>query len=325
MLRLGYLDTKMTNFFEYHKHFFGGTESMARYFHKNIAKHVPNFKKYICLLMPGNLEIPYSSLLLQEKQIIIWLHNLVDQFGDGMYVLFTDKRFLDKIKYIITVSEYHKQDVIKKTGIDPSKVIVIYNAVAPIENNINRFNNVDIPELVYMSAPERGLGIALKALHQLEFNFKLNIFNEATPDLLELDENTKEVEIIGDSRFLFYGKTPHKTVLHHVSKSHIFIHPSIWPETFCISLVEALSANCLSVYSNFGSLKEIGSNFGMPYNIENEKNIEDHIEIFSNKITKAIQMIKNNNFNPGNQAEIINNKFSWEVFTNSWLELNKIV
>jgi glycosyltransferase involved in cell wall biosynthesis len=311
------------DFFYYHRQYFGGTESMARYFHKNIAQYVPNLKKYLCLILPGEINGSYSNLILQEKQIILWLHNLVDQFGDGMYVLFTDKRFLDKIKYIITVSEYHKQDVIKKTGIDPDKVIVIYNAIDFVENDLSKFNNAKIPELVYTSAPERGLGVAIKALSKLDLDFKLNIFNEVIPDLLDLDDDAKKM--IEDPRFFYYGKTPHKTVLHHISKSHIFIHPSIWHETFCISLAEALNANCLSVYSTFGSLKEIGSGFGMPYDIENEKNIEDHVKIFSNKITKAIQMIKKNEFNPGNQAEVINNKFSWEVFTKSWLELNKMV
>jgi glycosyltransferase involved in cell wall biosynthesis len=311
------------DFFYYHKHFFGGTESMARYFHKNVAQYVPNFKKYLCLILPGEINGSYSSLILQEKEIIIWLHNLVDQFGEAMYVLFTDKRFLDKIKYIITVSEYHKQDVIKKTGIDPKKVIVIYNAVDSINNDLSKFNNVNVPEIIYTSAPERGLGIAIKALSKIKLDFRLNIFNEVIPDLLDLDNDAKK--LIYDSRIFFYGKTPHKTVLDHISKSHIFIHPSIWHETFCISLAEALNANCLSVYSNFGSLKEIGSGFGISYDIEDEKNIEHHIEIFSEKITEAIKIIKNNQFNPGNQSKIINNKFSWEVFTNSWIELNKIL
>mgnify|MGYP002481196215 CR=1 FL=1 len=105
-----------------------------------------------------------------------------------------------------------------------------------------------------------------------------------------------------------------------MSRSHIFMHTSNWHETFCISLAESLSANCLSVYSTFGSLGEIGSGFGIPYDIENEKDTAKHVEIFLEKIVNAIDTIKNNKFNPGNQAEIINNKFSWEVFTNSWID-----
>jgi len=311
------------DFFYYYKQYFGGTEYMARYFHENVAQHVPNLKKYLCLILPGETDRKYYSLILQEKEIILWLHNTIDQFADGMYVLLTDKRFLNKIKYIVVVSEYHKEDVIKRTGIDPEKVIVIYNAIKPIKNDLSRFDNVDIPQIIYTSSPEKGLKVVLRALHESNLNFRLNIFNEMVPDLLELDDYSKK--IINDPRFFFYGKTPHKTVLDYVSKSHIFIHPSTMHETFCISLVEGLSANCLCVYSNTGSLNEVSNKFGMPYDIENEKDIEKHIEIFSNKITTAIEIIKNNKFNPGTQANFVNNKFSWEVFTNSWIELNKLV
>jgi hypothetical protein len=31
-------------------------------------------------------------------------------------------------------------------------------------------------------------------------------------------------------------------------------------------------------------------------------------------------MIKQGEFDPGSQAETINNKFSWDVFRNSWLD-----
>ena len=312
----------MTLFFDYNKNSFGGTENMARYFHKNVANNVPKFKKYNCLILPGQIDKTYFELINEEKEIIIWLHNFIDQFEIKIYHLLTEKRFINKIKYIITVSEYHKQDVIKKTGIDPNKVIVIYNAINPIRNNINRFNNVDVPKLIYTSSSHRGLDIALKSLHKLDFDFRLNIFSETIPDTLELKQGTEEFEIMQDQRFFFYGKTPHKTVLDYFAKSHIFILPSTYPETFCLSLAESLSANCLSVYNNLASLKEIGNNFGINYSLKNELDYENHIQVFSKKITEAIIKIKTNNFNPKKQSETINKKYSSDVFISSWIKLN---
>jgi len=308
-------------FFSYDENLFGGTEYMARYFHKNVAKYVPRLKKYNCLIFPGLTQKSYFELAYEPKEIILWLHCLINQYEPKIRFLLTEKRFIDKIKYIVTVSEYHKQDVVKETGIHPDKVVVIYNAIDPIENNLSRFNNVITPQLIYTSAAERGLMLSLRALHKLDLDFRLNIFNEIVPDILNF--NDKDKKVINDSRFFFYGKTPHKTVLDYMSKSHIFVYPSIWHETFCISLAEALSSNCLCVYSNLGALNEIGNNFGISYKHTN--NIEEHIEIFSEKITEAIKTIKNNKFNPGTQAQFVNNKFSWEVFTNSWIKLNNLV
>jgi len=307
-------------FFCYKEEFFGGTEYMARYFHKYVAPYVPQLKQYNCLILPGQTDKSYAELIYEPKEIIIWLHNLVDQFGFQLYHMFTDKRFIDKVKYIITVSEYHRQDVINKTGIDPDKVIVIYNAIAPIDNDLSRFENVDVPQLIYTSSPGRGLEIGLTALSKLDVDFRLSIFNEIIPDLVKINDNNKK--ILQDPRFFFYGKTPHKTVLDHMSRSHIFMHTSNWHETFCLSLAEGLSANCLSVYSTFGSLGEVGCGFGLPYDIENntQRDNEKHVEVFSNKITKAVEMIKKGDFDPGNQAETINNKYSWEVFKHAWID-----
>ena len=304
-------------FFCYKQDYFGGTEYMARYFHKNVAPYVPQLKKYNCFILPGQTDKAYFEMMYEPKEIIIWLHNLVDQFGIQLYHLFTDKRFINKIKYIITVSEYHKQDVINKTGIDPEKVLVIYNAIDSIDNDLLRFENVKIPQLIYTSSPGRGLEVGLNALSKLDLDFRLSIFNEIVPDLIKIDRNNKH--LLEDPRFFFYGKTPHKTVLDHMSRSHIFMHTSTWHETFCLSLAESLSANCLSVYSTFGSLKEIGSGFGMPYDIGDGKDNEKHVEIFIEKIVEAMETIKNNKFNPGDQAKVINKKFSWEVFHNSWI------
>ena len=311
------MTTQDPRFFCYKEEYFGGTEYMARYFHKNVAPYVPQLKNYNCLILPGQTDKPYYELVYEQKEIIIWLHNLIDQFGWHLYYMFTDKRFLDKIKYIITVSEYHRQDVINKTGIDPKKVIVIYNAIYPVKNDIKRFEKVKVPHLIYTSSPGRGLEIGLSALADLDLDFRLSIFNEIVPDLIKMDSNNKK--ILEDPRFYFYGKTPHRTVLDHMSRSHIFMHTSNWHETFCISLAEGLSANCLSVYSTLGSLKEIGSGFGMSYDIE-EKTDGQHIEIFKNKITSAIEMIKKGDFDPGKQADVINEKFSWDVFTNAWID-----
>ena len=304
-------------FFCYKEEFFGGTEYMARYFHQNVADFLPQLKDYNCLILPGQTDRPYFELIYEPKEIIIWLHNLVDQFGWQLYHLFTDKRFLDKIKYIITVSEYHKQDVINKTGIDPNKVIVIYNAISPIDNDLKRFEKVKVPEIIYTSSPGRGLEVGLAALAQLDVDFRLSIFNEIVPDLIKKD--SKNRKLLEDPRFLFYGKTPHRTVLDHMSRSHIFMHTSNWHETFCLSLAEGLSANCLSVYSTFGSLEEIGSGFGITYDIK-EKTNEQHVEIFKEKITGAIDKIKKGDFDPGKQADVINKKFSWDVFTKAWMD-----
>ena len=48
---------------------------------------------------------------------------------------------------------------------------------------------------------------------------------------------------------------------------NMFVYPSIWEETSCISLLEAMAAGCYSIVTNFGALYETGAEFAMyvPY------------------------------------------------------------
>ena len=120
------MSTLDPRFFCYKEDYFGGTEYMARRFHRDVAPYIQQMKKnYNCIVMPGVTDIEYQQFIFDPKPIILWLHNLVDQFCLNLYLTLTDQRFLNKIAYIITVSEWHRQDVIAKTKIDPEKVIVI--------------------------------------------------------------------------------------------------------------------------------------------------------------------------------------------------------
>ena len=40
-------------------------------------------------------------------------------------------------------------------------------------------------------------------------------------------------------------------------------------------------------------------------------------------IDESVRKVKSNKYNPALQSEEINNKFSWENFKNSWIELNE--
>jgi UDP-glucose:(glucosyl)LPS alpha-1,2-glucosyltransferase len=308
--------------FQYNKQYFGGTEYMAKNFHSQVVRFLPKLSKYNCLIMPGESNRPYHELVSDSKDMIIWLHNLLDQFGPQLMYMFGDKRFVDKVKYFVVVSEYHKSILVDENGIDPDKVVVIHNAINPIENDTSRFNKVDTVKLIHMSAPERGLDIIINALPKITEDFRLNVYNNFYPDLLKFDPNMEE--LLNDDRIYFYGKTPRRTVYKDLSESHIFINPSIWKETFCLAQVEAMSANCLTVYNNYGSLPEVALGYGLSYTAKHEKpeDLEKHSDMFAKELTKGIKMIKENKFDWKDQSDAVNTKFSWESFKQSWINFH---
>ena len=100
---------------------------------------------------------------------------------------------------------------------------------------------------------------------------------------------------------------------------HIYSFPSIWPETSCISAIEAMAAGCEIVTSNLGALYEtcapFGTFVGFDSNFDNfekkyQKALENSIKNFwSKENQKKIQL----------QQEVINLTYSWIARSKEWI------
>jgi glycosyltransferase involved in cell wall biosynthesis len=311
---------KQKAFSNYNPQAFGGTEYMARGFVEKISDFVPKFDDYRSMVFPG-LSLPYSQLK-DGTPTIVWLHNLIDQFGPEPQALFTDPAFVDNIKYLITVSEFAKQKVIEQMPISPEKVIVIQNAVDPIAYNKNKFKNVKKPIIMHCSSPDRGMEMLLLATTQIEEDFELQIFNNFDPNTVQATGVWNK--IINDKRISFYNKTPRNTVVKHWVEAHIHAYPSIYDETSCITQIEALAANTLSVYSNYSVLPETSMGYGIPVDLD-KNNINQFITDYAKALTDAIKMIKAGEFKPGNQAKTVADAYSWEKTKERFIALHELL
>jgi UDP-glucose:(glucosyl)LPS alpha-1,2-glucosyltransferase len=285
---------------------------MVKNFREKILPYLPKFKNYDCYVLPGQLP-SISEIKNSKKEIIVWMHNTYYQFDPSLMHSFFSNDILNKIKYIVVVSEFLKQETLKFLPIDKSKVIVIPNAIKPLKYDFKKFKNPKLIKVIHTSTFERGTPLLVKALEKIDENFRLEIYNDFYPHFYP--------DYVPDSRIRFYGKTPKDTVIEAVESSHIHAYPSVFPETFCLSQVEAMSAGLLCVTSDLGALSEVSNNLTLMYPYE--KNDIKHSDIFAEHLTKAIQNIKNNNWNPEKQIQYVNSEYSWDRHKEHWLELHK--
>jgi UDP-glucose:(glucosyl)LPS alpha-1,2-glucosyltransferase len=308
--------------FDKNKNAYGGTEYMVDNFLSKIAPEMPKLDNYLCVVMPG--EMHPSALEDNGVPIIVWLHNTLVQFNQSAIDLFNDPIFSSKLKYLIVVSDYHKQETVKQCNIDPNKIIVIQNAIDSISYNKDKFSNVDKVKLIHASSADRGMEVLLRATELIEEDFELNIFNDFYPERAEV--NPKYSKIFEDPRINFYGKTPRKTVLRYFGDSHIHAYPTVYEETSCLTQIEALATNCLAVYSDIGVLKETSMGYGMMANISKDSSgqidIEEYVKEYASLLTQAIQKIKSKSFDPQDQAKTAYSFYSWERAKERWLELH---
>jgi UDP-glucose:(glucosyl)LPS alpha-1,2-glucosyltransferase len=302
--------------FVYAKEVYGGTEYMARTWEKLVLPHMVNMDKYLCMLAPG-ITLDSNGVEKDGREVIFWLHNTKSQFNpDYIEKVLGHQSVLDKIAYIIVPSMWHKLWTAEEMNIPLAKIKVIPNAIFPLTYRPDKFDRVKQVKIVHTSSAYRGLPILMNSLRAIDFDFRLEIYNDYNPDL-----NYHDDQDTIDKRVRFYWKTPKRTVMEAVENSHILAYPSIYLETFCLSLAENQSAGNLCVYPDLGALPEVGDSRGIVYEFQDD--VAKHEKIFTEALNLAIEKIYKGEWNPEEQVSSINERYSWEKITQEWIDFDK--
>ena len=128
--------------------------------------------------------------------------------------------------------------------------------------------------------------------------------------IFEVCKNTKNIN--------YLGFVENKDVIQLLKKTHIYSYPSIWPETSCISAIEAMAAGCEIVSTSLGALYETCSPFGTFVTFDRNFNS------LEKKYSKALVNSIENFWSSENQEKLrlqhkmINAIYSWNIRSNEW-------
>lgn len=301
--------------FKYNEQEFGGTETMAKGFIKNILPHMTNIHKYDNVIIPGHFP-DIKTIGADGSVYIFWIHNNLSQFVQHIGEIMNNKLVRKATERVVAVSEYEKKVLSKEMDISPDKIYVIPNAIEPVTPNPNKFNKIDKVRLIHASSKYRGMKMLLDAVPLIKEDFELNIFNDFYPDL----PHNFNIDAVNDPRVSFYGKTPRKMLYKFFADAHIHAYPSTYPETSCLTQMEALSAGCYSVHTDLGALPETSLGYGamIPSN-------ELTPERYAEELTKAIRMIKENGYDYAQQVQDIHDNFTWDKAKQNWLAFDETI
>jgi len=289
---------------------YGGSENQLRF----LLKHLPDesFKDINLILNSTN-----HDLIEKEKINVLWVHHFVNQ---AEIKNLDSKDYIDKLDWIVFNSNWNFEKYVYQFKIPESKSIVIRNAIEKINFEEKPKGKMS---LVYHTTPWRGLVHLLKIFKNLNLeNVELNVCSSTEiygkkfvkikkyEDLFNECKNTKNVN--------YFGYLENKKVIELLKNMHIFTHPSIWPETSCVSAIEAMAAGCEVVSTNLGALYETCSPFatfvGFDRNFDNlekrySKTLKESIKNYwSNKNQNKLKL----------QSEVINAAYSWDARSIEW-------
>ena len=291
----------------------GGSENQLRL----LLKHLPDesFKDINLILNNTN-----HDLIEKNKINVLWMQHFVNQEEAKNL---GSKDYVNKLDYIVFNSNWNFEKFQYQFKIPESKSLVIKNAIEKIDFHEKPKDKIN---LIYHTTPWRGLIHLLKVFKRLNLqNTELNICSSTIiygkkfdsilgkkyENIFEECKNTKNVNYLG---FVENNK-----IIELLKNMHIYSFPSIWPETSCISAIEAMAAGCEIVTSNLGALYETCAPFatfvGFDSNFDNfekkyQKVLENSIKNFwSKENQKKMQL----------QQEVINLTYSWTARSKEWI------
>ena len=291
---------------------FGGGDNQLRF----LLKYLPDesFKDINLILNSTN-----HDLIERDKINVLWVHHFVNQ---KEIQNLSSKDYVDKLDWIVFNSNWNFEKYVYQFKIPESKSIVIRNAIEKIDFEKKPKDKIS---LIYHTTPWRGLVHLIKVFKNLNLeNVELNVCSSTIIYGKKFDDQLgKKYENIfneckNTKNVNYFGFLENKKIIELLKNMHIFSHPSIWPETSCISAIEAMASGCEVVTTNLGALYETCSPFATFVGFD--RNFDNLEKRYSKALLKSIKNYwsSENQNRLKMQSEAINATYSWDVRSIEW-------
>jgi glycosyltransferase involved in cell wall biosynthesis len=278
--------------------------------------------------LPPHLRDAFQIILsrvrtLKDKPRILWLQDLAE---DVEVQPLKDPKFRNQFARLIYASHWQMQRYAYVLGVPYGEGQVLHNAIEPIAPRAKSRNGV---KLIYHTTPHRGLSLLVPAfikLCEIHKDIELDVYSSFK--LYGWEDRDKPFQPLFDTcrnhpKINYHGAVSNEEIRRALQDAHIFAYPSIWQETSCIAMIEAMSAGCVTVCPNLAALPETAANFAAMYQFQEDPQI--HANHFANVLHKAIKMVKR--YDEDLQAQLRFQKqyfdafYSWDGRIQEWISL----
>ena len=293
----------------------GGSELAYQALLKNVGS---DWVKDVNLI----LSVCNPALLDTTRKNVVWQQLSYDQQN---VALMRDKSFVDKVDCFVYVSNWQYEKFRNIYNIPEYKSVVIKNAT---ESFVYTQRSQGKMKLIYTSAPNRGLDVLLDAFEVLSRDdVELDVYSST---IIYGSDYSKQVDHVFKPLFdrasnmknvNYKGYGENSVVREALQQSHIFAYPSTFEETSCMAAIEAGSAGCKLITTNYGALYETGSEYAtmVPFNSNRSMLVRSY--------AKALNQAINNYRKQENldllqkQSDYFNTFYNWQVRTSQWKNL----
>jgi glycosyltransferase involved in cell wall biosynthesis len=255
----------------------GATEIQMEMLEKHVPKELLD-QVQICTSIPGKVPID------PNKVNILWQKNSYDQ--PNLAPWFMDKSNHKQYDWYVFNSHWNYEKFRYFFDIPTDRSMVIKNGT----NNFPKrkvYKKGEPIKILHHNTPWRGLNVLLRAMQEIKNpNITLDVYSSCEvygndfkkqndEQFKPLYEQAKKLPNVN-----YIGYKPNEYILEHITDYDLYVYPSIFEETSCVSAMEALAAGVHVITNNLGALYETCSEWPVyvTYNIDYEKMAIDFAE-----------------------------------------------
>ena len=293
----------------------GGTELQLGFLTKHVDKSLLD-QVQICTSIPG--KVPLDP----DKVNILWQKNSWDQ--PNLYPWFKNKANHHKYDWYVFNSHWNHEKFRMMFGLPYHKCIVIKNGIEEIQKTKPYEKGKPI-KIIHQNTPWRGLSVLLGAM-QLVKNplisldvyssteiYGKDFYKQNDHNYTELYKQAKELPNVN-----YIGYKPNEYIREHIKDYNMYVYPSIFEETSCISLLESMAAGLYCITTNYGALFETGAEF--PMYIAYDNNYRNLAEKFAYGIEASATALHEPSIQEhlNTQSNYTKKYYNWNKQASSW-------
>lgn len=273
-----------------------------------VAKSNEYFSKY-----EPALHIAWRhAFKLTKAKSFVWSHDLITPGIDG----------LTSYDKLLCLSPFHKRFVMGMASIPDEKIMVTRNGIIP-----EAFNDLVLTKnpnkVVYSSSPDRGMDKCILVMDEVRKTIpsaELHLYY-GFDNMLKMGMNAEVDRLMGmikDRPWIeLHGNLQHKELIKEISSASVWLYPTHFLETFCITALEMLACKVFPVTRKVGALQDTlndAASKGMAALIDSPCETQEQRELYAKEVVSALN---------GKYCEHINldiESVSWNSVAKDWLK-----
>jgi glycosyltransferase involved in cell wall biosynthesis len=308
----------------------GGSELVSRELERILRRRRPDLDDSVAI------HVSRFQTLIADRANILWIH---DMAGDPMYAHLREdggKAF----DALVFVSHWQYQEFLRTYDLLSPRIAVIANGGRPLDDSYgDKWRSLDLGSrsnpvrLIYFTTPHRGLEILLPVFDALYEDFlrrgiHIHLDVHSSFQLYGWPQRDEPYRVLFDyceshPGVTYHGAVQHSVLMAALKSQHIFAFPSLWPETFCCCLAEAMFARLWVVHSDLAALPETSGGLTQAYPFVGDAGA--HAEIFSRHLCQAISTCIHDRGHVIERttmaAQRAEHLYSWDVVAPQWTAL----